>query len=289
MSWRGALLRTVNRSLLPFDLQIKRQGPDFDARLLSARHHDRMIDRLASIIAPYLKQDMLFGCRNTIDCHAEIERFMTDYLGLEHRSQGGGSRFINLLWLYLLARVRQPASIVESGTYRGLSAWALHKGAPDARLITFDIDPASLMLRLPEVEYVNTDWCGYEFDIDPTKTLLFFDDHVDQARRVREAHARGFRELMFDDDAPLHSFARRTGHAGALPKISFVFDGALSDGEMIEWQALGKRCSYRVDRAYLDETRLLIRERQRLPDLSWDAPTKAQLPMTLVLLEPGQG
>ena len=144
------------------------------------------------------------------------------------------------------------------------------------------------MLELPVVHYMTSDWTEHHCQCDPAETLLFFDDHVDQLKRVREAHDRGFRQMIFDDDAPVESFASRTGHPGALPKISFIFDPHLRDGEVIEWQAMGRRFYFRIDRNYLDSTRLLIRETQRLPDLSWNLPTKAQLPLRLIELEHGQ-
>ena len=68
-----------------------------------------------------------------------------------------------------------------------------------------------------------------------------------------------------------------------------MFDPHLRHSEVIEWQSMGRRHFYRVDLDYLNETRLLVQSTQRLPDLSWQLPTKAQLPLTLVQLESRHG
>ncbi len=63
--------------------------------------------------------------------------------------------------------------------------------------------------------------------------LAFFDCHVNQARRVREAYERGFRWLIFDDNAPAD---RLYGYGlPGLPTIDMVLDTTLIDGDVLGW------------------------------------------------------
>ena len=39
-----------------------------------------------------------------------------------------------------------------------------------------------------------------EVGIDPSRSIVLFDDHMDQLRRLQEAKAAGFQHVMFDDN-----------------------------------------------------------------------------------------
>ena len=105
----------------------------------------------------------------------------------------GGSGLNDSLWLYCLARLLAPALIVESGTWRGQSAWLFRQAAPDAPVITFDVAvPAEGRCTTPGVTYCLEDWSRHSFAGPlPARTLAFFDDHLSHARRLVEAAARG--------------------------------------------------------------------------------------------------
>lgn len=102
--------------------------------------------------------------------------------------------------------------------------------------------------------------------VDPTvPSLIYFDDHQDQWRRVREAAARGFKYLIFDDNLPVTALCN-DGEA-AVPTIDMLFDPLLSDGQTIDWRTECGTLTHRFDGNAANETRSLVADHFRLPDL----------------------
>jgi hypothetical protein len=138
---------------------------------------------------------------SALDWRAEVERFYELYLGSPYRAMSGGSRFNNQLWLYAVTKAYAPKLVVDSGTYQGASAWALDLAAP-GKVISFDIDLSQLVRREPGVRYVERDWYGADILSGEALggALIYFDDHLNQARRLLEAQAAGIPFAVFDDD-----------------------------------------------------------------------------------------
>jgi hypothetical protein len=269
MSWRGSTVEVVNNVLGWANCAVQRRSFDFDDRLASGRHLSLMFQRLAAAMGAWLGAQAVFPVIARFDLEAEIAAFYADYLDAPFREQNGGSRFNNALWLNVIAKTLQPTLIVDSGSYTGASAWALSRGAPAATVVSFDIDLSHLHLRAPNVRYVQSDWSTFDLSRqDTSRALCYFDDHIDQAKRVLEASGRGIGTAIFDDDLSLGAFPAMAGKDGALPKIEFVLDDKLVDGEKIEWMARGRRRSWRVDRGYLDRARAKIAIADRLPNTS---------------------
>lgn len=241
---------------------------------------------MAREIGEWLASQTLFDVKQAIDLEAEIAAFYDDYLVSPFRLQLGESRYNNCLWLYLLARASAPDLIIDSGTYTGASSWALSRGAPQAKVVSFDIDLSNLRLRLPNVDYVEKDWTS--FDLVPhagRNVLAYFDDHIDQARRLIEARERGIPLAIFDDDFAIGAFPAMAHNGAALPKLEFVLDESLRDGDEIVWRNRGRRTHWRVDRAYLDKARDAIAGTARLPNTSLVTGIH-QTPYRVVRLKP---
>src|SRR5262249_19709664 len=146
----------------------------------------------------------------------------------------GGSRFNNLLWLHLIAQSMQPDVIVDSGTFRGASAWALSFGGLRAQVFSFDIDLKHLALRVPGVNYIEVDRAHNLIGpLRGAKALAYFDHHVDQVRRLIEARDRSYQVAIFDDDFPVTSYFGMAPSPGVLPKVEFALDDELSDGQTL--------------------------------------------------------
>lgn len=287
MNFKTRVGRTANRVLGRFGLEISPITMDFDARLVSAKHLDRMFAEISRTASDYFSSQDILVINHRFDIEREIKSFYESFLRSPFRLQKGGSRFGNLLWLDLIAKSLQPDVIIDSGTYLGASAWALSQGAPDSRILSFDIDQSRLLLRGQNVEYIERDWTSVNFDAFGARTsLCYFDDHVDQGRRLKEAADRRFQTLLFDDDFSVLDFVRMAHGGSALPKISFVLDPKLDDGEMIEWINAGRHFTWKVDRAHLDGLKSLIKAADRLPSLG--APLGIeQLPYRIVALTDG--
>ena len=158
-----------------------------------------------------------------------IEEFMYDFMP-EHDQldlpQGGSTGTGGLLVVYLLARKLQPAVVVESGTFVGASLHALRKGSPEAELWSFDVSFKPLRYRDDTIRYREHDW---SLEPEPRaksdRDFVFFDDHIDNAKRIVEAHERGFRYLLFDDAPTLAQIAAY--RFPGVPTVPMIIDPQL--------------------------------------------------------------
>lgn len=275
----------ANTLLGRFGLELSRRGiSDFDARLESPKHLEFLFDDLAAPMQQWIDTQKLFTPASRIQVRPAIERFYREYLESPFRAQVAGSRFNNLLWLYLLANAIRPTVIVDSGTYAGASAWAMSLGSPDSPQYSFDIDLSRLKLRRPGVQYIQADWATFDMkNCDISRGLGYFDDHVDQIGRLIQATDRGIPLAIFDDDLRVTSYLPMDVNI-SLPKIEFALDGRLHDKETISWSFNGRMLTWQVDRAYLDRGRLVIQATERLPDTSLITGI-AQTPYRLVALK----
>jgi hypothetical protein len=136
-------------------------------------------------------------------------------------------------WLYALTRSLKPRVIIESGTFEGYSIFFLWSAAPsDARVISFD-PFTKPKFRLPGVEYYAMDWTEHNWSSLPgDQTLIFFDDHLHQGRRLWQAYRQDIRHLVFHDNyvTPVQSHIPiRYVNLLGLVKHYYIFDRLRSD------------------------------------------------------------
>jgi hypothetical protein len=261
-----ASYRSVNALLALAGLRLERYELDYDARPEDAFSNAVLIEAMASGFERWVQSQQLFEAAPLLRLPDTIGNFYAQWLQSPFRRKSGGSRLNNLLWLFLLARAYSPEVIVDSGAFEGASAWALKNGAPDARVLSFDIDLSQLRLKTSGVQYFEQDWTAHSPDWrHGDRVLGYFDDHVDQARRLIEAADRGVSLIIFDDDYPLTSFHQMAPGPGVLPKIEFVLDPALKDGQVLEWRSRGRMNRWTVDGDYLARARARIAATERLP------------------------
>jgi hypothetical protein len=268
MKLRRLTKRTLDAGLGMVGLQLVKPGLDFDCRP-TGHALDRMLTALADTFDCWQAEASVWPLQSATDTVAQVRVFYDAYLASPFRDPSGGSRFNNLLWLYLLAQVTQPSLVIDSGTYRGASAWALSTALPRCPILSFDIDLAALAYRAPGVTFVQRDWADFDFTgHDLSRALAYFDDHVDQGRRLSEAASRGIPWMVFDDDFPVTSFALITHDGFALPKIEFVLDEKLSDASELSWVSRGHEIRWPIDQARLAHLRSLVAATDRLPNTS---------------------
>jgi hypothetical protein len=256
----------ANALLRPLGMELVRTSLDLDSFLEPGKYRDAIFRQVAAAADGWLQTQAIAPRRQSFDVEHEVRGFFGDYLASPFRGPNGGSRVGNLLWLNLLAKALAPDVIVDSGTFKGASAWALARGNPKARILSFDIDMSHVLLRVPGVDYIQSDWTQHP--VTGQNILCYFDDHVDQCRRVREAFERGASTLVFDDDYDVTQFAPMAHGGFSLPKLSFCFDESLQEGEVIAWREGGRRYEWTVPKAELDRVRGMTEHYQRLPDLS---------------------
>lgn len=136
--------------------------------------------------------------------------FLLDYKRRPVRNNAGGMRLDHsfALWFTLHSLNPPPAFVVESGAFRGLSTWIIATCLPNATI--FSLDPGRPERRLPGVVYLTNDsftdfkavdWAAR--GVDPSRALVFFDDHQSGFRRVyREGAKMGFRRFIAEDNYP---------------------------------------------------------------------------------------
>ena len=131
-----------------------------------------------------------------------LPEFMTVYE--EHPIETPRKEYLSngeCFWLYFLTKALEPKVIVESGTMHGWSVYFLQRAAPEAEIHTFD-PYAMPVWHGDNIEYHTCGW-GWVPWLRPD--LVFFDDHVGQCGRLREAMWRKVRHMVFHDNYPTRS------------------------------------------------------------------------------------
>jgi hypothetical protein len=278
MSARGTLLRFVNKAVAFSGFEIRKVELDFTHRLDSGPQLQRLHRDMATELAKYLKSQKVVNIDLSFDFETSVELFYDEYLKSPFRHDFGGSRYNNLLWLYVFAKAYRPTAIIDSGTYWGASAWALSLGASEIPIHSFDIDLSRLKLHAKGVTYHESDWTEFDHaSLNLSRGLVYFDDHVDQAKRLIEASERRYPFAIFDDDFPVTAFAPFAHEGHALAKVEFVLDDDLRRQDEIAWISRGKRFVWKIDHPKLERARAVISATDRVANTSpitgvWQTP-----------------
>lgn len=261
--------RIINIFLSKFDLKLDKINRDLDVFPLNNHQKDIIVEDLSKFYENWITTQKIYTAKFDFDLKEKVENFYNNWRETPFNSQFGGSRFNNLLWLHLLARTISPDIIIDSGTYQGASAWALKTGAPNARVMSFDISFDNLIFRTEGVEYFEHDWTEIpDLNNAGLSTLCYFDDHLNQAKRLIEAAERGCELLVFDDDFPLSAYYHMAPDASVLPKIEFLLDKRIDGIEVLYWGNEKKRFSWKVDHELISRARERVSVTERLPSSS---------------------
>jgi hypothetical protein len=225
-----------------------------------------LVDELVEVSRSFFSEHLSDLAGSDFDLDSEVDRFFTLYSSRPFHDNTGGSGFHNAFWLFLFVRALNPQLIVESGVLKGHTSWLFEQACPGATILGFDIDLSNLQHRAGRIQFHEHDWSRYRFDsVDPGKSLVFFDCHVNHARRILEAHERGFRHILFDDDPPAHKLYGY-GLPG-FPTASMVCGGPPPEGSELSWCWQGKEISYRFDRQEWAEAAKVVKMHALFPDV----------------------
>lgn len=267
MKW--VLYRFFNRHVLPrYGLVLRKFASDGDDRALSPDLLARQDGAVAALLAGWAQAAGFAAAPEPEALSRWIGEFRELYDRRPIRDNKGGAGFNSSLCIWLTARLAQARAVIESGTFQGHSAWLLREALPQAEIVTFDTVPENLLHRAPGVLYRTGDWSDADAprpSAAPAETLLFFDDHVSHARRLREAHERGYRLILLDDDVPADALYA-TGWPPA-PTLSMLFDPDMVAGRELAWRRNGKAHRLRLEAEDL-AVRDLVAGCWRLPDLA---------------------
>jgi hypothetical protein len=248
--------------------------------LLSQRNIDRQNAIIAQCVLSFFERtDSLRGAPFE-QIRSQVSEFREIYLNAPVTMNKYGLHFSTGLLLFLIARRRDPALIVESGVYKGLSTYFLSAACPVAEIRAFDPNLSELSFRSSNATYQPTDWMDCNIRCDPLRSNLgFFDDHQCQARRVIEAHDRGFRHLIFDDSWSMEAVIGCGWPP--VPSIDMVMNDTLESNETVQWIEDGRIWTYVHDQEtqrLCAKARALISAAHEVPSLyreSGIAPTSA--------------
>lgn len=129
-----------------------------------------------------------------------------------------GMGFDHSFGLWFITRWLQPELMIESGAFKGHSTWVLRQAMPDKPIISITprhpekylkkgpayVDPNARYYSGKQfVDFGSFQWKSVmkEYDIsDQSKVLVFFDDHQNELKRLKQSLKAGFRHLVFEDN-----------------------------------------------------------------------------------------
>ncbi|CAH1422628.1 unnamed protein product [Lactuca virosa] len=147
-----------------------------------------------------------------------LEEFVPIYETRPIKNNMYGMGFDHSFGLWFITRWLKPELMIESGAFKGHSTWILRQAMPDTPIISLSPrHPAKYLLKGPAyvdqnctyfagkdfVDFGNVNWSkvmkkhGVN---DSSRVLIFFDDHQNELKRLKQALKAGFSHLVFEDN-----------------------------------------------------------------------------------------
>lgn len=261
--------RNINRLLSIFGLQVIRRthDSDFDSFMLTPAYALMLREEIGNIAFNFLSEKRPFELPSRENLQNLVNEFFDLFPARPVARNTHGSGFDGCFWLFLTARCISPSVIAESGVQRGQTTWILRQACPDANILCFDINLRRLIYRDQAAHYFENDWYEEVLEgIDLGSSLGFFDDHVNQALRIKQAHDRGMRRLLFDDTVPVHKIY--ADGEPPLPTVDMLLDSRAKVGDVIEWIYKGTKHTYEYKPEDQHGAAQLIQQYFMFPDLA---------------------
>ncbi|KDP37266.1 hypothetical protein JCGZ_06322 [Jatropha curcas] len=147
-----------------------------------------------------------------------LEEFVPIYETRPIKNNMYGMGFDHSFGLWFIARWLKPDLMIESGAFKGHSTWVLRQAMPDMPIISLSPrHPEKYLKKGPAyvdgnctyfagkdfVDFGSVEWKSVMKKhgiTDLSRVLIFFDDHQNELKRVRQALSAGFRHLVFEDN-----------------------------------------------------------------------------------------
>jgi hypothetical protein len=253
----------VDPALLKCGYELWPAEPEWRSRPVSRREIEKLLTLAAEAIGAAIGASLKVD-NNRI--RQEVETFFESISSCPVVQQHGGSGFNGGLLLFVIARILKPEVMVESGVFRGFTTWVMRLACPTARIYCFDLTFRALMYRDKQAVYVEHDWSKFDFPSgELSRALCFFDDHVDQWRRIEEAKDRKIGCIIFDDSFP--SYKIHCEMSLAVPSAAFLLENSLTDESRIEWRSVRGNLDYRFDAGRAGRVRAHCKSIVQLPSL----------------------
>lgn len=192
--------------------------------------------------------------------------------------QSGGIREKDHLNLWCLSQVFLPEVYIESGVFIGSSLHAFINTSSIKQI--YAIDPNINRLNIPKenlskVKLISDqDFSQIKFNLSGIKSLVYFDDHINTAKRIIQASEKGLQYLLFDDSTGLEGICQRL--YPALPTIPMIINSdLLSPGDKLHWSfsttnRAKTRVKLNITEEFINECNMaksLINSYQQIPNL----------------------
>ncbi|CAL9080853.1 unnamed protein product [Musa acuminata var. zebrina] len=147
-----------------------------------------------------------------------LEEFVPIYETRPIKNNMFGMGFDHSFGLWFMVRWLKPDLMIESGAFKGHSTWVLRQAMPGTQIISLSPrHPEKYLKKGPAyvdenctyyagkdfVDFGSVDWGSVmrKHGIsDLSRVLVFFDDHQNQLKRVKQALQAGFQNLIFEDN-----------------------------------------------------------------------------------------
>ena len=155
-----------------------------------------------------------------------LDEFLEVYKNRPDKVNLCGIRINHAMALYLAVKIIQPTLVVESGVNAGVSTYFIRAASPTTRI--FAIDPLAQPIcgqgvrwidDGPESKDLTINYTGDNFvdlmdldwkemikkgDVDPDKTIVFIDDHLNTLKRIAGVMKHGIRHVLVEDNYKIH-------------------------------------------------------------------------------------
>ncbi|KAJ4730864.1 DNA-directed RNA polymerase subunit beta [Rhynchospora pubera] len=147
-----------------------------------------------------------------------LEEFVPIYETRPIQNNMYGMGFDHSFGLWFMARWLKPDLMIESGAFKGHSTWVLRQARPEVKIISLSprhpekylkkgpayVDPnCTYFAGKNFVDFGSVEWRKVLMQHgvkDFSKVLVFFDDHQNELKRLKQALKAGFRHLIFEDN-----------------------------------------------------------------------------------------
>ncbi|KAL7152454.1 hypothetical protein ABFS83_04G098200 [Erythranthe nasuta] len=147
-----------------------------------------------------------------------LEEFVPIYETRPIKNNMYGMGFDHSFGLWFITRWLKPDLMIESGAFKGHSTWVLRQAMPDTPIVSLSPrHPEKYLKKGPAYVDGNcTYFAGKDFlDFgsmdwgkvmkkhrieDQSRVLVFFDDHQNELKRLKQALKAGFKHLVFEDN-----------------------------------------------------------------------------------------
>ncbi|KAA8540388.1 hypothetical protein F0562_024693 [Nyssa sinensis] len=147
-----------------------------------------------------------------------LEEFVPIYETRPIKNNMYGMGFDHSFGLWFITKWLKPDLMIESGAFKGHSTWVLRQAMPDKPIVSLSPrHPEKYLKKGPAyvdgnctyfagkdfVDFGSVDWGSVMKKhgiTDLSQVLIFFDDHQNELKRLKQALKAGFRHLVFEDN-----------------------------------------------------------------------------------------